>query len=82
MIVCSMYIHVHNLKYIYLYVHCTYACIDVNIYLDTAHTCPSPHGPGSTSSSSGTLRYYDIIVFYDIIVLVYDIIVNIMPMIS
>ena len=32
--------------------------------------------------ASGTLRYYDIIVFYDIIVLVYDIIVNIMPMIS
>ena len=32
-----MYIHVH--EFIYLYVHCTYTCIDVVIYLDTAYTC-------------------------------------------
>ncbi len=34
--VCSMYIHVH--EFIYLYVHCTYTCIDVNICLDTVQT--------------------------------------------
>ncbi len=33
-----MYIHVHEFKFISLYVHCTYTCIDVNICLDTVQT--------------------------------------------
>ncbi len=34
--VCSMYIHVHDL--IFLYVHSTYFCMDVNICIDTVQT--------------------------------------------